>query len=239
MDARNWPPLVRALPLPEVAELLGIPHRHLLEKVADGVIAVCTRKPLQEGSWSVFNAYIRDPERAIHDRRPFNGRTLARLLEFDAAECVSAGQVVVVNVMEEPRSAEVYEDAEYVQYFGPGAGTLIATDDLLVSRVEFEHFIHYYRLNYPQQPEQEPAGREAAGFAELAPAEKPLTDSERRSAGQIIAVLAAEARIDLSAPYAADATLRAVAARHGLVLPNSPETVVKYLKYATVLSGKD
>lgn len=162
MDARYWPPFERALPLPEVAELLGIPYRHLLEKVADGVIAVCTRKPLREGSWSAFHAYIRGTERPMHDRRPFNGRTLARLLEFDAAECVSAGQVVVVNVVEEPRSAEVYEDTGYVQYFGPGAGTLIATGDLLVSRVEFEHFIQYCELNYPRPPEHESTAQQVA-----------------------------------------------------------------------------
>jgi len=62
--------------------------------------------------------------------------------------------------------------------------------------------------------------------------EKPLHPSERRSMGQIIAALAAMAGIDLSKPYAADETMRAAAAQHGLELPSSTETVVKYLKSA-------
>lgn len=68
--------------------------------------------------------------------------------------------------------------------------------------------------------------------------EKPLHPSERRSAGQIIATLAAMAKLDLSAPYAADEALRAGAATHGLELPNSPETVVKFLKDAAAKSCK-
>lgn len=63
--------------------------------------------------------------------------------------------------------------------------------------------------------------------------EKPLHPSERRSVSQIIAALAAMAGLDLSAPYAADETLRASAARHGQELPASPETVTKYFKDAT------
>lgn len=68
--------------------------------------------------------------------------------------------------------------------------------------------------------------------------EKPLHSSERKSAGQIIATLAAMAGVDLSAPYAADETLRAAAAAYGLELPSSPETVVKFLKDAAARAGK-
>lgn len=68
--------------------------------------------------------------------------------------------------------------------------------------------------------------------------EKPLHPSERKSAGQIIATLAAMAGLDLSTPYAADETLRTAAAEHGLELPNSPETVVKFLKDAATRTGK-
>ncbi|MBF6615279.1 MAG: hypothetical protein ITG07_00985 [Candidimonas sp.] len=71
-----------------------------------------------------------------------------------------------------------------------------------------------------------------------APKEKPLHPSERRSAGQIIAALAAMAGLDLSAPYAADETLRTEAATHGLELPSSPETVVKFLKDAAARTCK-
>jgi hypothetical protein len=70
------------------------------------------------------------------------------------------------------------------------------------------------------------------------PPEKPLHPSERRSVGQVIAVLAAMAKLDLSAPYAADETLRAAAATRGLELPSSPETVTKFLKDAAARSGK-
>lgn len=67
---------------------------------------------------------------------------------------------------------------------------------------------------------------------------KPLHPSERKSAGQIIAALAAMAGLDLSAPYAANEVLRAAAATCGLELPSSPETVVKFLKDAAARTGK-
>lgn len=76
---------------------------------------------------------------------------------------------------------------------------------------------------------------------ESAPAaepEKPLHPSERRSTAQIIAALSAMAGVDLSAPYAADETLRASAAANGLELPSSPETVVKFLKSAAATTSK-
>lgn len=75
-------------------------------------------------------------------------------------------------------------------------------------------------------------------LADEAQPEKPLHPSERRSAGQIISILAAMAGLDLSAPYAADETLRAAAATHGLELPSSPETVVKFLKNAATRTDK-
>lgn len=75
-------------------------------------------------------------------------------------------------------------------------------------------------------------------LADEVPQEKPLHPSERRSAGQIIGALAAMAGLDLSAPYSADETLRADAATHGLELPSSPETVVKFFKAAAARSSK-
>lgn len=62
--------------------------------------------------------------------------------------------------------------------------------------------------------------------------EKPIHPSERRSVAQILATLAAEVGLDLTAPYAADEFLRAAAATHGIELPSSPETIVKFLKLA-------
>lgn len=73
----------------------------------------------------------------------------------------------------------------------------------------------------------------------LAQPEKLLHSRESKSVSQIIAVLAAMAELDISAPYAADETLRAAAATSGLELPNSPETVVKFLKAAGTRPDKN
>jgi hypothetical protein len=75
-------------------------------------------------------------------------------------------------------------------------------------------------------------------LAQDTPPEKPLHPSEQKSAGQIIAALAAMAKLDLSTPYKADLTLRESAAANGLELPSSPETVKKFLKYAAAQAGK-
>jgi len=66
---------------------------------------------------------------------------------------------------------------------------------------------------------------------------KPLHPSERKSTEQIIATLAAMAKLDLSTPYKADDALRSAAAFHALELPNSPETTVKFLKAAALRAG--
>lgn len=76
-------------------------------------------------------------------------------------------------------------------------------------------------------------------LADNRPPEKPLHPSERKSTGQIIATLAAMAGLDLSTPYKAVDPLRAAAAVHGLELPGSDETIVKFLKDAADRSGKD
>lgn len=79
---------------------------------------------------------------------------------------------------------------------------------------------------------------EAKLLADEVQPEKPLHPSERKSAGQIIATLAAMAKLDLCVPYTADEVLRKAAATHGLELPGSPETVVKFLKWAADGAGK-
>jgi hypothetical protein len=55
-----------------------------------------------------------------------------------------------------------------------------------------------------------------------------LSPTERASSHQIISVLAAMARVDLTKPYKAVNVLRQAAASHGLDLPASDETVVKF-----------
>ncbi|MGV8863811.1 MAG: hypothetical protein ACOH2T_21915 [Pseudomonas sp.] len=57
-----------------------------------------------------------------------------------------------------------------------------------------------------------------------------LTPTERESSHQIIAALSAMAGIDVGAPYKAAEILRKAAATHGLALPASTETIVKFLK---------
>lgn len=74
-------------------------------------------------------------------------------------------------------------------------------------------------------------------LADDAHQDKPLHPNERKSTEQIIATLAAMANLDLSAPYKADETLRAAAATYALELPNSTETIVKFLKAAATRSG--
>lgn len=56
-----------------------------------------------------------------------------------------------------------------------------------------------------------------------------LSTSERASSHKMIAVLAAMAGVDLSKPYAAVEAIKAAAAKQGLELPASDETIVKYL----------
>lgn len=56
-----------------------------------------------------------------------------------------------------------------------------------------------------------------------------LTPTERESSHQIIAALAAMAGLDVGSPYKAVDILRKSAATHGLELPASPETIVKFL----------
>lgn len=68
--------------------------------------------------------------------------------------------------------------------------------------------------------------------------EKALHASERKSVGQIIAVLAAMAKLDLSSEYKTTSIMRAAAAEKGLELPNSNETIVKFLRFAHARDGK-
>ena len=67
---------------------------------------------------------------------------------------------------------------------------------------------------------------------------KQLHPNERRSAGRIIAALAAMAELDLAAPYKAVDPLRKAAACHGIELPNSDETIVKFFKDAMARSSR-
>ncbi len=69
--------------------------------------------------------------------------------------------------------------------------------------------------------------------------EKAIHGRERKGIEQIMAVLADMAEIPLSSPYASDEALRAHAATKGLLLPDSPETVVKHLKAAASRTESD
>ncbi len=69
--------------------------------------------------------------------------------------------------------------------------------------------------------------------------EKPIRKDERKGIEQIIAVLADLAGVDISKPYPAAEVLSAHAATKGLVLPSSPETIVRHFKAATERVSSD
>lgn len=66
-----------------------------------------------------------------------------------------------------------------------------------------------------------------------------LHPSERKSAGQIIAVLASMARVDISKPYAAYEPMSTEAANNKMILPQSKETVKKFFGLAVEYSKQD
>lgn len=69
-------------------------------------------------------------------------------------------------------------------------------------------------------------------LSEDAKPEKPITPKERQSVSQIIAALAEMANLNISKPYKAVESIRTAAAGH-IELPNSNETIVKFLKAAS------
>lgn len=200
MGQTNWPPLIDALPLAEVAKLLEIPASHLPSLIAQGLIWVCTRKPLIAGEWVTF--HMRDREEKQFMSRPFDGKGLARLSECDAAICLAEGIVTVTSVRDEPRHSGAYIEAQYVVFTGPQAGTPISVDDLLISRVEFEHFIRHYHPKQAHATQQ--AAERVTGQADAEP--KPshllaiagllelLLDDSRPRYNQASAAKAIEAR---------------------------------------------
>lgn len=68
--------------------------------------------------------------------------------------------------------------------------------------------------------------------------DKPLHPSERRSVSQIVAVLASLAGLDVAKPYAAAEPMRAHAAKEGVELPASDETIKKFFQWAEDASSK-
>lgn len=232
MDARNWPPLVQALRLPEVAELLGIPHRHLLELIGQELIAVCTRKPLPVGDWYVVRLGFDATESRSHNRAPFDGRRLARLEARAAAECVVTGQTCITWVHEEPRHPSVYIEEECTRWMAPGPCTVVATDDLLISRVEFEHFIYHFgqSLQLPIQPSASDAALGASRRQQLQGfADRPREDRDARKAEfERWRTTAAAIQQERSRP----ASIRDLAklVKNRLNLPDSPETIRKRIR---------
>jgi hypothetical protein len=233
MDAKSWPPLVQALSLPEVADLLGIPRHHLLDMVAQGLIAVCTRKPMAVGGWGFtrlgFGAAVVD----VSERQPFDGRRLARLRRREAAVCVASGQVRVCAVHEEPLNHEAYVEGKREQWLAPGPGTVVATDDLLISRVEFEHFVNFFghNLQLPEPPNAADAALGASRRQQLqAFASKPREDRDSREA-EYQRWRSAAADIQQERTRTTPST-RALAAlvKDRLGLPDSIETIRKRLK---------
>lgn len=134
----SWPPPVAALPLPEVANILGVSRAVLRELIAQELVGVCTRRPLASGLWGMSRPGLMT---GITSRQPFNGRTLARLKGTDALTCVMTGSVSIARAHEEPRSDEVRADCLATTYTCSSSRTAITDEDLLISRVEFERFV--------------------------------------------------------------------------------------------------
>lgn len=138
--ATRWPAPLAALPLMEVATLLGITHLMLREFIAQNLIGVCIRKPLPAGYWGM-SAHGRTE--GISHKQPFNGKRLARLISDDAITCAASGAVEIRSAREEPVDPEHYDSClapTYQLLGGAVQKTSINLEDLLISRVEFERF---------------------------------------------------------------------------------------------------
>lgn len=142
-------------------------------------------------------------------------------IEYIASR-LSPSELSISDELERERIARMLADDQ----------VLSLTDDLLKERLSRES-----AERYANRLMEDLNSRSAQPVHDLQ--EKPLHPSERKSASQIIAALASMASLDLSAPYAADETLRKSAAIDGLELPGSPETVVKFLKAAATKNAKN
>lgn len=134
----TWPDCFDAVPLLETAILLGVSDGVVRELVAQGLAAVCTRRPLPTGYWGAVSA---GSATAIPQRQPFSGRHLARLVPDDAMVCVSSGCVKMRRAMVEPMSADLPIDLAVYGLLGSEDSTVIHSSDLLISRGEFERLV--------------------------------------------------------------------------------------------------
>lgn len=134
----TWPGCFEAVPLREAAILLGVSDGVVLELVAQGVAAVCTRRPLPAGYWGAVST---GSATAIPQRQPFSGRHLARLVPCDATACVASGSVKIRRAMVEPMSSDLPTDLAIYGLLGSEDSTVIQSTDLLISRGEFERLV--------------------------------------------------------------------------------------------------
>ena len=199
------------------AEKLDVEHAYQNLTGGPGVELICLGGPLvasedQGKIFQVLENYTREtrPNRPVPSQKPKISKETRESLDL-LNEIL--GQVEAIHQNEEDPPSWDYETVYY-----PAGG--LPEDSIFVVRTSALRALEEKLL------------------IEEAQSERPLHPSERRSVGQIIATLAAMARLDLSAPYAADETLRAAAASHGLEMPSSPETVVKFLKDAVARTGK-
>jgi len=137
MMMESWPQPVAALPLLEVGNILGLSQAALRELIAQRLIGVCTRRPLAAGFWGMTRPGLIT---GLNNRQPFNGRTLARLVDSDAITCLLTGRVSVAQAHVEPASDADRPECLATTYANSTTATPIAVEDLLISRVEFERF---------------------------------------------------------------------------------------------------
>lgn len=201
------------------AEKLDVEHAYQNLTGGPAVDLVCLGGPLIASTdrskvFQLLSSYTRGARptvSALPAIKPKISKETRKSLDFLNA---ILGTVKVKNVVEDEDPRWDYETV-----YHPAAG--LPVDSVFVVRTSAMRELE--RKLLPDGPE----------------AEKPLHPSERKSVSQIIAALAAMAELDLSAPYAADETLRAAAATFGLELPSSPETVVKFLKAAGTRPDKN
>ncbi len=138
--AQTWGSPAKALPLADVACMLGVEPGEMGQLVAESRLSVCVIAPPQLGVWRVSGLWDEVPRHA----RQFPGR-YARLSTREAIECLTSEWITVYSLNLEPASLEQYADDRQT-VCTPGTGTAedgirIQASDLLVSQVEYERYL--------------------------------------------------------------------------------------------------
>ncbi|VVN09303.1 hypothetical protein PS647_03757 [Pseudomonas fluorescens] len=212
-----WGSQAKALPLADVARMLGVEQSEIRQMVAEGLLSVCVNAPPQIGIWRVTSGPWDEDTRRT---RKFPGR-YGRLSTREATECLASEWVTVYSLNLEPASLKRYADDSQtvctpLSNTAPD-GIRIQASDLLVSQLEFER---YRNRLVPR------------GDADLDP-------RERASYERLLYVLAREARHNLENPHAAEETIQHFAATIGAKVPMGKGAIASKLKAAVARAAQD